>query len=143
MAYFPQLRLRRMRGTEALRALVRETRVEMGDLAYPLFVIESSGVKEEVISMPGIFRFSIDRLPQEVEEIAKLQNYDLVIYLEPDVEWVDDGLRFAGEEKIRKKNNKKLKKMFDERKISYITIDGNYQERFNKSKELVDKLFKN
>lgn len=72
MATFPQLRLRRPRRTEKLRSLVRETRVEVGDLVYPLFVVEGRGLKEEIASMPGAFRFSVDQLAGEVEEIAKL-----------------------------------------------------------------------
>ena len=72
MSGFPQSRLRRLRRTESLRALVRETRVEVGDLVYPLFIIEGSGLKQEIPSMPGIFRYSVDLLPKEVEEIAKL-----------------------------------------------------------------------
>ncbi len=72
MAGFPQLRLRRLRRTESLRALVRETKVDTGDLVYPLFVVEGSGIKQAIASMPGVFRFSPDQLPREVEEIAKL-----------------------------------------------------------------------
>ena len=72
MANFPQLRLRRLRRTAALRALVRETRVDVGDLIYPMFVVEGKSLKQEISSMPGIFRFSPDRLPQEVEEVARL-----------------------------------------------------------------------
>lgn len=72
MTGFPQLRLRRLRRTEALRALVRETQVEVGDLVYPLFVMPGSGVREEVASMPSISRCSIDLLLQETEDIAKL-----------------------------------------------------------------------
>ncbi len=72
MSSFPQLRLRRLRQTQPLRALVRETRLEVGDLIYPLFVVEGSGLRQEIASMPGVFRYSVDLLPQEVEEIAKL-----------------------------------------------------------------------
>jgi porphobilinogen synthase len=72
MMGFPQLRLRRLRRTEPLRALVRENRVDVGDLVFPLFVIEGRGIKQEIASMPGFFRFSPDRLPQEVEDIARL-----------------------------------------------------------------------
>ncbi len=72
MASFPQLRLRRLRQTEALRALVRENRVETSDLIYPIFVEEGNSVRQEIATMPGIFRFSVDQLPQEVEEVAKL-----------------------------------------------------------------------
>ena len=76
-----------------------------------------------------------------IEEIIKLQNYDLAIFLEPDVKWVDDGLRFAGEDTVRKKNNELLKDMFKKRGIDFVCVDGDYNERFIKSKTLVDKLF--
>jgi porphobilinogen synthase len=72
MSSFPELRLRRLRRTEALRSLVRESHVEVGDLIYPLFVVEGDRIKEEITSMPGIFRYSVDLLPREVEEIAEL-----------------------------------------------------------------------
>ncbi len=72
MSNYPQLRLRRLRRSEALRALVRETRVDVGDLIYPLFVVEGKQIKQEVNSMPGLYRLSNDLLPKEVEEIAKL-----------------------------------------------------------------------
>jgi len=72
MAVFPQLRLRRLRYKEAVRALVRETDIRVGDLIYPMFVVEGRGIRQEIESMPGIFRLSPDLLPPEVEEIAKL-----------------------------------------------------------------------
>jgi porphobilinogen synthase len=72
MSGFPQLRLRRLRRNEALRALIRETKVDAGDLVYPLFVVEGSQIKQEISSMPGQYRFSSDLLPKEMEEIAKL-----------------------------------------------------------------------
>lgn len=73
MAVFPQLRLRRLRRTETLRALVQENHVDIGDLVYPIFVVEGRGIKQEISSMPGIFHFSPDQLPSEVEEIARLK----------------------------------------------------------------------
>ena len=73
MAVFPQLRLRRLRRTEALRALVRENRVYVSDLIYPMFVVEGKGIKQEIFSMPGIFRYSPDQLQAEVEEVAGLK----------------------------------------------------------------------
>jgi porphobilinogen synthase len=72
MTGFPQIRLRRLRRTERLRALIRENQVQVSDLVYPLFVVEGQGIKQEVTSMPGVFRFSPDRLPTEVEEITRL-----------------------------------------------------------------------
>jgi porphobilinogen synthase len=65
--------MRRMRRTESLRALVRETRLDASDFIYPLFVVEGKRVKEEISSMPGVFRYSPDLLPAEIEEIAGLK----------------------------------------------------------------------
>lgn len=72
MAYFPELRLRRLRRTEALRSMVRESHVDVKDLIYPLFVVEGSNLKQEVASMPGVFRYSPDLLPRELDEVAGL-----------------------------------------------------------------------
>ena len=73
MIGYPQLRLRRLRRKESLRALVQETHVDVGDLIYPMFIVEGRNMKQEIPSMPGISRFSVDLLPMEVEEIAKLR----------------------------------------------------------------------
>ncbi len=77
---FPQLRLRRLRRTESIRALVRENRVDTGDLVYPIFVVEGKGIKQEVTSMPGIFRFSPDLLPAEAEDIARLGISTVILF---------------------------------------------------------------
>lgn len=69
---FPQLRLRRLRKNENIRRMVRETRLSVDDFIYPLFVVEGEGVKEEIPSMPGQFRYSIDRLVEEVAEVKEL-----------------------------------------------------------------------
>jgi len=73
MAVFPQLRLRRLRRTEALRTLVQENRVDVSDIIYPMFVVEGKGIKQEISSMPGIFRCSPDQLSAGVEEVAGLK----------------------------------------------------------------------
>ncbi|MFC1955238.1 porphobilinogen synthase [Chloroflexota bacterium] len=73
MTDFPRVRLRRLRRTETLRALVRENQVDVGDLIYPMFIVEGKGIKEEITSMPGIFRHSSDQLSLEIEEIAGLK----------------------------------------------------------------------
>jgi porphobilinogen synthase len=72
MSGFPQLRLRRLRRNEALRALIRETKVDVGDLIYPLFVVEGNKIRQEITSMPGQYRLSGDLLHKEMEQIAKL-----------------------------------------------------------------------
>jgi HTH-type transcriptional repressor of NAD biosynthesis genes len=76
-----------------------------------------------------------------INDIIKMQDYDLVIYLEPDVRWIDDGIRFAGEKKLRQKNNKKLKQMYKYYGIEFETISGNYKQRFEKATGLINKLF--
>ncbi|MBI2910019.1 MAG: porphobilinogen synthase [Chloroflexi bacterium] len=72
MSGFPQVRLRRLRSTEALRRMVRETSVNVNDLIYPLFVAHGKGLKEEIRSMPGCCHFSLDTLAAEAKEIAEL-----------------------------------------------------------------------
>lgn len=62
-------RSRRLRGSEALRRMVRETRADASSLVYPMFVVEGTGVKEEIPSMPGQYRWSLDRLPEKLEEL--------------------------------------------------------------------------
>ena len=62
---FPVTRPRRLRRTEGLRALVRETRVLPSDLVYPLFVVPGQGVRREIAAMPGSFHLSVDELIEE------------------------------------------------------------------------------
>ncbi len=69
---FPSLRLRRLRRTEAMRSMVRETPLSPSGFIYPLFVVHGRGVKDPILPMPGCFQFSLDQLPAEAEEIASL-----------------------------------------------------------------------
>ena len=63
-------RSRRLRGSEVLRRMVRETRADASSLIYPMFVCEGTDVKEEIPSMPGQYRWSLDRFPEKLEELA-------------------------------------------------------------------------
>lgn len=74
---------------------------------------------------------------------ANLNKYDLWLYLEPDVKWIQDGTRTYGENEVRIQNNKILKNILADLNIKYECINGNYLERFTKSKILIDKLFEN
>lgn len=69
---FPIIRPRRLRGSESIRKMVRETQLAIDDLVYPLFVAHGLDVKLEIPSMPGCYQFSVDALCQEAEEIAAL-----------------------------------------------------------------------
>src|SRR5688572_22652372 len=72
MASFPNLRLRRLREHEAMRRLVRETEVTAKNLIYPIFVTHGRNVRREIAPMPGCYQLSLDRLADEVKEIAGL-----------------------------------------------------------------------
>jgi porphobilinogen synthase len=72
--------MRRLRRTESLRALVRETRLEPGQLISPLFLCPGEGVRREVSSMPGVFNVSIDEAIQEAEEAAQLGLAGLLLF---------------------------------------------------------------
>ena len=69
---FPTVRMRRLRRSEALRRLARETRLSREDLVLPLFVVEGSQVREPVASMPGVDRLSPDRIAEEAKQVADL-----------------------------------------------------------------------
>ena len=69
---FPTHRLRRLRASELLRGMVRETRLDVRKLIYPLFVCPGKGVQEEIASMPGNYRWSVDRLVEECREVRDL-----------------------------------------------------------------------
>ena len=63
------IRRRRLRVTETIRALVRETNIQISDLIYPIFVAEGENQKNPVDSMPGIYQYSLDRLEEELERV--------------------------------------------------------------------------
>jgi porphobilinogen synthase len=65
---FPVVRPRRLRQSETLRELVRETALDAGDFVYPLFVCPGRGIKNEISAMPGNYHFSVDRLLEEAAE---------------------------------------------------------------------------
>lgn len=68
---FPISRPRRLRQSETLRNMVRETDLKPSDLIYPMFVIEGHDIKNPVQSMPGVEQLSLDRLLPEIEEVAR------------------------------------------------------------------------
>ncbi len=96
---FPVTRLRRLRRSEAMRSLVRETHLRPGALIYPLFLCPGEGVRKEIGSMPGVFNLSIDEAMKEAEECAALGVGGLMLFgvpAEKDEQgsgaWAADGL---------------------------------------------------
>jgi porphobilinogen synthase len=72
--------MRRLRRSESLRALVRETALDPGDLIYPLFICPGEGVRHAIGSMPGVFNLSVDEAVREAEEAASLGIGGLLLF---------------------------------------------------------------
>ena len=72
MTSFPDLRLRRLRGTGPMRDLARETRLSPREFVYPMFVTHGHGVREAIEPMPGCYQMSLDVMLEEVDEVASL-----------------------------------------------------------------------
>ena len=96
---FPITRMRRLRRTEAMRSLVRETYLQPSQLIYPLFICPGEGVRKPIGSMPGVFNLSIDEAVEEAAECASLGIGGLLLFGLPaskDAEgsgaWADDGI---------------------------------------------------
>lgn len=77
-----------------------------------------------------------------LDEMSDLQQYDLWLLLDPDVKWVDDGLRVHGEQSIRERNHLELKRMLDAQGISYQVIKGNYRDRLEESIKFINDLMR-
>ena len=65
-------RPRRLRINSATRNLVRETKLNIEDLIYPLFIVEGENIKREISSLPDVYHFSLDMLEEEIKEIKDL-----------------------------------------------------------------------
>jgi porphobilinogen synthase len=96
---FPANRLRRLRRTETLRAMVRETRLTPDSLVYPLFICPGMGIRKEVRSMPGVFNLSIDEAVNEVHDARSLGVLSVILFGLPEKKdekgsgaWSEDGI---------------------------------------------------
>src|SRR5690242_16200425 len=96
---FPVTRLRRMRHTEPLRSLVRETHLTPTNFIYPLFVCPGERVRKEVSSMPGVFNLSVDEAVKEAKEAKSLGLGGIILFGLPEKKdeiatgaWAEDGI---------------------------------------------------
>lgn len=78
---YPLIRPRRLRSSEAIRSLVRETIISPNDFLVPLFVVEGKGIKEEIPSMPNYYRLSLDNLTKEVKELWKMGLHSVLLFV--------------------------------------------------------------
>lgn len=72
--------MRRLRTSPNMRALVRETHIDISDLVYPIFIIEGENIKNPVESMPGIYQYSVDRIDEELERIDERGVSSILIF---------------------------------------------------------------
>ncbi len=96
---FPTTRLRRMRRTESLRSMIRETALQPTDFVYPMFVCPGEGVRKEVRSMPGVFNLSVDEAVKEAREAHSLGVPGIILFGLPETKdeiatgaWADHGI---------------------------------------------------
>ena len=73
-------RHRKLRKNEVIRNLVKDVYIAKEDLIYPIFIEEGENIKNEIPSMPGIFRYSIDRLSEELDELVKLGINSILLF---------------------------------------------------------------
>ncbi len=92
-------RTRRLRKTENIRRLVRENKLSIDDLIYPLFIEEGENIETEIVSMPGIKRWSLDKVSKELDEVVALNIPAVLLFgipTEKDEEgsetWNDNGI---------------------------------------------------
>jgi porphobilinogen synthase len=78
---YPLIRNRRLRSSEAVRNMVRETIISPNDFLVPLFVVEGKGIKEEIASMPNYYRLSLDNLTKEVKELWKMGLHSVLLFV--------------------------------------------------------------
>ena len=96
---YPAVRPRRLRRTEALRGMVRETRVSASGFVYPMFVCPGEGIRKEVGSMPGVFNLSVDQAVKEARNVYSLGIPSIILFGLPTKKdevatgaWADDGI---------------------------------------------------
>ncbi len=112
-------RPRRLRKNENIRSLIRETRLSIENFIYPIFVEEGSNIKEEIPSMEGIYRYSVDKVLKEVEEVESLGIKHILLFGIP--EYKDEfGTEGYAEDGIVQKATREIKKNFSE---MYIITD--------------------
>ncbi len=77
---FPEYRPRRLRKNEALRSLIRETHLNASQLVYPLFIMPGKKIRQEIPSMPGVYRISVDQLGGEVKELLQFGINSVILF---------------------------------------------------------------
>lgn len=141
--------LSELSGTDQMMLSEDFTRILLEHKAKEMRIIENSNKVLFVDTDCLITRFYMDFLEDEnieansklAESIAGLNHYDLILYLEPDVKWVQDGDRSEIIAADRKRYSLMIKNLYEKFGFKCVTISGNYLERYEKAIEYIDKLF--
>ena len=104
-------RTRRLRATKNIRRLVRETKLSIDDFIYPLFIEEGEDIAKEIVSMPGIKRFSLDRIDKELDEVVAL-NIPAVLLFGIPAKKDDEGTETWNDEGIIQKAIRHIKQKY-------------------------------
>ncbi|AIE75242.1 MULTISPECIES: porphobilinogen synthase [unclassified Synechocystis] len=106
---FPTIRPRRLRQTDVLRRMVRENTLTVNDLIYPLFAVPGSSVAKEVVSMPGVYQLSVDKIVDEAKEVRDLGIPAIILFGIPEDKdtdatgaWHDCGIVQKATEAVKK-----------------------------------------
>ena len=114
---YPIIRNRRLRASNSLRSLIQETTLTVNDFIVPLFVVEGVGIREEILSMPGQYRMSLDVLKDEIQELTALKLKAVLLFAKTDdakkdnegVEaWNPDGLMQRAIKTVKATNSEML-----------------------------------
>lgn len=111
-------RPRRLRGSETVRRMVRETRMDKSSLIYPMFVMDGQNIQEEIPSMEGQYRYSVDRMGYELERVAKAGVGSVMLFGIPDVK-DECGSQAYAEDGIVQRALREAKRLFPD--LYYIT----------------------
>ena len=103
-------RPRRLRTSETLRKMVRETRMDPASLIYPMFIMDGENKKEEIPSLPGQFRYTVDRMDEEMENLLKAGVNNVMLFGIPEIKdelgsqaYDDDGIIQRGLRRARER----------------------------------------
>ncbi|MFO7703430.1 MAG: porphobilinogen synthase [Psychroflexus maritimus] len=112
---FPYTRHRRLRNSQAIRSLVSETQLSVNDFIVPLFIVEGENVKEEIASMPNYFRYSLDLIETEVQELWSLGLKSVLLFVKAEEDRKDNqGAEALNPDGLMQRAIKTIKKAFPE-----------------------------
>jgi porphobilinogen synthase len=110
---YPNTRLRRNRKTSAIREMVQENRLHPSDFIAPIFIMEGKGKKEEILSMPGYYRFTLDRLGEELEELIEVGIQSILLFVKvPDSKKDNKGTEAVNEKGLMQESVRFIKEKY-------------------------------